>query len=106
MLRRILIGEGKLEDLDILVAAASNIEGKSFCPFGDAASWPVQSTIKRWREEFEHHILHPGSCLVQGHGAHAYIRQYYPLTPQPWVTAGPALLPQHGTVSALPAGVS
>jgi len=79
MLRRILVGEGRPEDLDVLMSAANNIEGKSFCPFGDAAAWPVQSTLKRWREEFEYHIEHPGSCPVQGHGAHAYLRKYHPL---------------------------
>ena len=29
-----------------------NIEGKSFCPLGDAAAWPVQSAIKNFPEDF------------------------------------------------------
>ena len=29
-----------------------NIEGKSFCPLGDAAAWPVQSAIKQFPDDF------------------------------------------------------
>ena len=29
-----------------------NIEGKSFCPLGDAAAWPIQSAIKQFPEDF------------------------------------------------------
>jgi len=34
-----------------------NIEGKSFCPLGDAASWPIQSAIKRFPEDFRKHLV-------------------------------------------------
>jgi NADH-quinone oxidoreductase subunit F len=34
-----------------------NIEGKSFCPLGDAAAWPIQSAIKRFPEDFKRHLL-------------------------------------------------
>jgi NADH-quinone oxidoreductase subunit F len=33
-----------------------NIEGKSFCPLGDAAAWPIQSAIKRFPEDFIHRL--------------------------------------------------
>jgi len=29
-----------------------NIEGKSFCPLGDAAAWPIQSAIKQFPDDF------------------------------------------------------
>jgi NADH-quinone oxidoreductase subunit F len=33
-----------------------NIFGRTICPLGDASVWPVESTINKFREEFEHHI--------------------------------------------------
>ena len=35
---------------------ADNIEGKSFCPLGDAAAWPVKGILKYWLNEFNEHI--------------------------------------------------
>jgi NADH-quinone oxidoreductase subunit F len=35
---------------------ANNIEGNTICALGDAAAWPVQSMIKRFREEFEKRV--------------------------------------------------
>ena len=40
-------------DLDL----CDNIEGKSFCPLGDAAAWPIQSAIKRFPEDFKKHLV-------------------------------------------------
>ena len=42
-----------MEDIDLLLDVANNIEGNTICALGDAAAWPVQSMIKRFREEFE-----------------------------------------------------
>jgi NADH-quinone oxidoreductase subunit F len=33
-----------------------SIAGKTLCPFGDAAVAPPQSTLKKFREEFEYHV--------------------------------------------------
>ncbi|HEX9006229.1 MAG TPA: NADH-quinone oxidoreductase subunit NuoF [Bacteroidota bacterium] len=40
-------------DLDLLLEVANNIEGNTVCALGDAAAWPVQSMVKRFRDEFE-----------------------------------------------------
>ncbi len=56
ILSRILRGEGTLSDLETLQQAADGIEMKSFCPFGDAAAWPVQSFLKHFRDEFVAYI--------------------------------------------------
>ena len=56
ILRRIEGGQGRMEDLDLLLDICGNIMGKSFCPLGDAAVGPVQSSIERFREEYEFHI--------------------------------------------------
>jgi len=69
-LRRILAGQGKREDVDMLVSVANNIEGHTICALGDAAAWPVQSFVKHFRHEFEHWIEH-GHGIVEerGHAA-------------------------------------
>jgi NADH-quinone oxidoreductase subunit F len=55
---RIEDGEGRMEDLDLLVDMSEKIEGRTICALGDAAAMPVISFIKNFREEFEHHIQH------------------------------------------------
>jgi NADH-quinone oxidoreductase subunit F len=58
VLCRIENGEGRQEDLDLLVDVADNIEGRTICALGDAAAWPVQSFLKHFRDEFQYHIDH------------------------------------------------
>ena len=55
--KRIADGEGRPEDAQLLLDICDNIEGKSFCPLGDAASWPIQSAIKKFPEDFKRHLL-------------------------------------------------
>jgi NADH-quinone oxidoreductase subunit F len=61
IMRRIGAGEGRLQDLDDLLAVARDMEGKTICVFADAAAWPVQSYITKFRAEFEEHIR-TGRC--------------------------------------------
>ena len=56
IMRRISAGSGRLADLDELLAIARDMEGKTICVFADAAAWPVQSYITKFRAEFEEHI--------------------------------------------------
>ena len=53
---RITEGQGSLQDLDDLVAIAGDMEGNTICVFADAAAWPVQSYIAKFRDEFEEFI--------------------------------------------------
>ncbi|MDQ3141778.1 MAG: NADH-quinone oxidoreductase subunit NuoF [Bacteroidota bacterium] len=62
VLHRIEHGHGKYSDIDLLVDVAKKIEGKTICPLGEAAAWPVASAIRHFRAEFEEHILNPDSC--------------------------------------------
>ncbi|MBM4165614.1 MAG: NADH-quinone oxidoreductase subunit NuoF [Ignavibacteria bacterium] len=48
--------EATLEDIDLLLDVANNIEGNTICALGDAAAWPVQSVIKKFRGEFERRV--------------------------------------------------
>jgi NADH-quinone oxidoreductase subunit F len=56
VLHRILEGHGKMSDVDLLWDIQSKIEGKTICPLGDAAAWPVASAIRHFRSEFEEMI--------------------------------------------------
>lgn len=63
IVQRIEHGQGRQEDLDRLVQAASQIEGHTICALGDAAAAPVKSFIKHYRDEFQYHIDHK-KCMV------------------------------------------
>ncbi|MCL5668892.1 MAG: NADH-quinone oxidoreductase subunit NuoF [Gammaproteobacteria bacterium] len=65
VIHRIEHGQGKPEDLDLLVDVANKIEGRTICALGDAAALPVTSFIKHFRAEFEYHITHR-TCMVGG----------------------------------------
>ncbi len=64
MLKRILAGQGRLADLDLLVDVANRIEGHTICALGDAAAWPVQSFIRHFRDEFAYMIENGGRSIV------------------------------------------
>ncbi len=66
VIHRIEHGQGRAEDLDLLVDMSNKIEGRTICALGDAAAMPVVSFIKHFRAEFEHHIEH-GRCLAGTH---------------------------------------
>ena len=50
---RILAGGGTLNDPALLKNVADNIAGKTICAFGEACSWPTQSFVAKFKEEFE-----------------------------------------------------
>ena len=56
IVRRITDGQGSPEDLDHLLAIAGDMEGNTICVFADAAAWPVQSYIAKFRDEFEEYV--------------------------------------------------
>ncbi len=61
ILHKILDGHGTLADVDLLWDIQSKIEGKTICPLGDAAAWPVASAIRHFRKEFEEYVTRPAS---------------------------------------------
>ncbi len=50
---RIKRGEGKKEDLDLILEICDNMVGKTICPLADAAVMPMQSYLKKFWREFE-----------------------------------------------------
>ncbi|TVQ43470.1 MAG: NADH oxidoreductase (quinone) subunit F [Gammaproteobacteria bacterium] len=71
VLTRILQGQGRPADLDMLVDVANKIEGHTICALGDAAAWPVQSFLRHFRHEFEYMIEHGGRSIVAAQKAAA-----------------------------------
>ncbi len=61
ILRKILDGKGTLADVDLLWDIQSKIEGKTICPLGEAAAWPVAAAIRHFRKEFEEYVTRPSS---------------------------------------------
>jgi NADH-quinone oxidoreductase subunit F len=57
MLKRFEQYEAREGDIELLLDVANNIEGNTICALGDAAAWPVQSMIRRFRDEFEKRIM-------------------------------------------------
>jgi len=56
IVKRIAEGQGKKEDIDNIIRLASNIEGKTLCPLGDAAALPILSIAQKFREEIESYL--------------------------------------------------
>jgi NADH-quinone oxidoreductase subunit F len=53
IMNRFIDGNARAGDIDLLLDVANNIEGNTICALGDAAAWPVQSVIRKFRNEFE-----------------------------------------------------
>jgi len=63
VINRIEHGQGRNEDLDLLLSVSDNIAGRTICALGEAAALPVKSFVRHFRDEFQHHIDHK-RCLV------------------------------------------
>jgi NADH-quinone oxidoreductase subunit F len=61
---RIADGGGRPEDAQLLLDICDNIEGKSFCPLGDAAAWPIQSAIKQFPDDFKKWLANKTNGVV------------------------------------------
>jgi NADH-quinone oxidoreductase subunit F len=52
-LQRLTSGQGRAMDADYLLKIADNIPGgRTICAFGEACSWPVQSVVTKFKDEF------------------------------------------------------
>jgi NADH-quinone oxidoreductase subunit F len=56
ILERILAGQGKPEDIALLLDLADNMTGKTICVLSDSCAAPVVSAIKKFRPEFEAYL--------------------------------------------------
>lgn len=53
ILKRIVKGDATISDIDLLMSVANNIDGNTICALGEAAAWPVQGFLRKFRHEFE-----------------------------------------------------
>ena len=49
---RMLEGQARREDADLLKSVADQIAGRTICAFGEACAWPTQSFVTKFKEEF------------------------------------------------------
>ena len=56
ILERILAGQGKPEDLELLLDLADNMTGKTICVLSDSCAAPVVSAIRKFRGDFEAYL--------------------------------------------------
>ncbi|QJX47295.1 NADH-quinone oxidoreductase subunit NuoF [Hymenobacter taeanensis] len=66
VLHRLEHGHGHMEDIDLLVSVAKQIEGNTICPLGEAAAWPVAAAVRHFRDEFEWHVTHAKQAAQPG----------------------------------------
>ena len=56
IMERLVDGNAKIEEIDLLNQVCNQIEGHTICALGDAAAWPVQGLIRHFRSEIEERI--------------------------------------------------
>src|SRR6187401_3068683 len=61
ILHKFLDGHATMKDIDLLWDIQGKIEGKTICPLGEAAAWPVAAAIRHFRPEFEEHVRNPSA---------------------------------------------
>ncbi len=58
VLERMVTGDARREEIDMLWDVSKQIEGHTICALGDAAAWPVQGLIRHFRHVIEERIEH------------------------------------------------
>jgi len=61
ILGRIERGEGKPDDMDMIVTICDNMLGQTICALADGAVFPIRSIVQKFRDEFEQHVRE-GAC--------------------------------------------
>ncbi|PPR63615.1 MAG: NADH-quinone oxidoreductase chain 1 [Alphaproteobacteria bacterium MarineAlpha3_Bin7] len=56
MMERMVTGDAKIEEIDLLEEVTKQVEGHTICALGDAAAWPIQGLIRHFRPEMEDRI--------------------------------------------------
>lgn len=57
VMMRMVKGNARLEEIDMLIDVTREIEGHTICAHGDAAGWPIQGLIRHFRPMVEERIL-------------------------------------------------
>lgn len=59
ILEKLEVGEGDKKEIPMLEEITRSIEGHTICALGDAAAWPVQGLIRRFKYVIEDRLDHP-----------------------------------------------
>ena len=78
ILERLEVGDADLREIPMLEEISRGIEGHTICALGDAAAWPVQGLIRRFK-----HVLEVRNCCELAITMSIYIeidilRSFYP----------------------------
>ena len=65
MMDRLVTGDARLDEIDLLEQVTRQIEGHTICALGDAAAWPIQGLIRAFRPELERRITARQSSKIQ-----------------------------------------
>ncbi|HQO72752.1 MAG TPA: NADH-ubiquinone oxidoreductase-F iron-sulfur binding region domain-containing protein [Sedimentibacter sp.] len=57
ILNKITLGQGREEDIDLLISLSDTIKEASLCGLGKTAPNPVMTTLKYFRDEYKEHIV-------------------------------------------------
>jgi len=64
IMQRMVVGNARTEEIDMMEELTYQIEGHTICALGDAAAWPVQGLIRHFRPELERRIREAGGDRV------------------------------------------
>lgn len=53
LIKNILDGEGRKEDIDAIIKICDNVKGYTICPTGEAFAVPIKAMVEKFRDEFE-----------------------------------------------------
>jgi NADH-quinone oxidoreductase subunit F len=53
VMERFVTGDAEVEEIDMLLDVASEIEGHTICAHGDASAWPIQGLVRHFRGDIE-----------------------------------------------------
>jgi len=56
IMQRMVSGNARVEEIDMLLQVTKQIEGHTICALGDAAAWPIQGLFRHFRPEVERRI--------------------------------------------------
>ena len=56
VMERLVVGNAKTTEIDLLLDVTKQVEGHTICALGDAAAWPIQGLMRHFRPEVERRI--------------------------------------------------
>src|ERR1700685_3472766 len=65
VMTRMVKGDAKSAEIDLLQEVSKEIEGHTICALGDAAAWPIQGLIRHFRAEIERRIAARAGKIAQ-----------------------------------------